>query len=259
MKTDTVQRIDDTENLYGIHAVREALLAGRRRIYQIYIAEKRTPKRMKELVSMAEMKRIPVRYVPFETIRSIVKVEDHQGIGAKASRYPFMDMDRLLSACKKGLTEPFLLLLDHIVDPQNMGGLIRTASSAGIHGVIIPKDRSAPPTPAVSKASAGALEHIFITPVTNLVRTIQMLQGKGIWAVGLDQTAKDSIFQSDVSGPVALVVGGEEKGLGTLVRKTCDMVVSIPQIGSIESLNASAAGAVAMYEIYRQRQFSENL
>ena len=253
-----MKRIGDTENLYGIHAVREALLAERRRIFQIYIAEKRAPRRMKELVSIAEMNRIPVRYVSSETIRSILKVEDHQGVGARVSRYPFINMSRLLSACEEGFSVPFLLLLDHIVDPQNMGGLIRTASCAGIHGVIIPKDRSAPPTPAVSKASAGALEHIFIAPVTNLVRTIQMLQGKGIWAIGLDQNADDSIFYSDVSGPVALVVGGEEKGLRPLVRKSCDMVVSIPQSGSIASLNASAAGAVAMYEIYRQRQLSGN-
>ncbi len=126
-----------------------------------------------------------------------------------------------------------------------------------IKGVIIPKDRSASPTPTVSRASAGALEHISITQVTNLVRIIRTLKEMGIWIMGLDQAADNPIFFSDVSGPIALVVGGEEKGIRSLVRQNCDMLVSIPQTGRIDSLNASVAGAVAMYEIYRQRQLTQ--
>jgi len=251
-----LQKFGDTENLYGIHAVREALLAGRRRIHQIYIEEKRASKRIRELIMLAESNRISIRYVSSETIRSILKVDNHQGIGAKVSHYPFVDMNRLLAIFEEDATAPILLLLDHIVDPQNMGGLIRTASCVGMHGVIIPKDRSASPTPTVSKASAGALEHISITQVTNLVRTIQALQEKGVWVIGLDQTAESPIFFSDIAGPVALVVGGEEKGIRSLVKKNCDMLVSIPQTGPVDSLNSSAAGAVAMYEIYRQRQYA---
>ena len=252
-----MQRIGDTEYLYGIHSVREALMAGRRRIHQIYILEKRTSQRIRKLIAHAESNRIPVRYVSSETIRSTLKVDKHQGIGAEVSPYPFVDLNRLLVTFKKDADVPFLLLLDHIVDPQNMGGLIRTASCVGVNGVIIPKDRSASPTPTVSKASAGALEHISTTPVTNLVRTIRTLKEMGIWVLGLDQAADNPIFFSDVTGPIALVVGGEEKGIRSLVRQNCDMLVSIPQTGGIDSLNASAAGAVAMYEIYRQRQLTK--
>ena len=251
-----MQRIGDTEYLYGIHAVREALMAGRRRIHQIYILEKRTSQRIRKLIALAESNRIPVRYVSSETIRFTLKTENHQGIGAGVGPYPFVDLNRVLVTFSEDADAPFLLLLDHIVDPQNMGGLIRTASCVGVNGVIIPKDRSASPTPSVSKASAGALEHISITQVTNLVRTIRTLKEKGIWIVGLDQAADNPVFFSDVSGPIALVVGGEEKGIRSLVRQKCDMLVSIPQKGRIDSLNASAAGAVAMYEIYRQRQYA---
>jgi 23S rRNA (guanosine2251-2'-O)-methyltransferase len=251
-----LQQIGDTEYLYGIHAVREALVAGRRRIRQIYISEKRISQRIRKLIARAESNRIPVRYVSSETIRSTLKADKHQGIGAEVSPYPFVDLNRLLVTFKEGADAPFLLILDHIVDPQNMGGLIRTASCVGVNGVIIPKDRSASPTPTVSKASAGALEHIFITPVTNLVRTIRTLKEMGIWIMGLDRAADNSIYFSDVPGPIALVVGGEEKGIRSLVRQNCDMLVSIPQTGRIDSLNASAAGAVAMYEIYRQRQLT---
>ena len=251
-----MQRIGNTEHLYGIHAVREALMAGRRRIHQIYISEKRTSQRIRKLIARAESNRIPVRYVSSETIRSTLKTDNHQGIGAEVSPYPFVDLNRLLITFKEDAEAPLLLLLDHIVDPQNMGGLIRTASCVGVNGVIIPKDRSAPPTPTVSRASAGALEHISITQVTNLVRTIRTLKEMGIWIMGLDQAADNPIFFSDVSGPIALVVGGEEKGIRSLVRQNCDMLVSIPQTGRIDSLNASVAGAVAMYEIYRQRQYA---
>jgi 23S rRNA (guanosine2251-2'-O)-methyltransferase len=252
-----LQRIGNTEHLYGIHAVREALMAGRRRIHQIYISEKRTSQRILKLIAFAESKRIPVRYVSSETIRSTLKADKHQGIGAEVSLCPFVDLNRLLATFKEDADAPLLLILDHIVDPQNMGGLIRTASCVGVNGVIIPKDRSASPTPTVSKASAGALEHISITPVTNLVRTIRTLKEKGIWIMGLDKAADNPIFFSDVSGPIALVVGGEEKGIRSLVRQNCDMLVSIPQTGRIDSLNASVAGAVAMYEIYRQRQLTK--
>ena len=231
-------------------------MAGRRQIHQIYISEKRISQRIRKLIALAESNRMPVRYVSSETIRSILKTDNHQGIGAEVSPYPFVDLNRLLVTFKEDADAPLLLLLDHIVDPQNMGGLIRTASCAGVNGVIIPKDRSASPTPAVSRASAGALEHISITQVTNLVRTIRTLKEKGVWIIGLDQAADNPIFLSDVSGPIALVVGGEEKGIRSLVRQKCDMLVSIPQTGRIDSLNASAAGAVAMYEIFRQRQYA---
>jgi 23S rRNA (guanosine2251-2'-O)-methyltransferase len=151
----------------------------------------------------------------------------------------------------------FLLLLDNIMDPHNLGALVRTALCVGIDGVIIPKDRSVWPSPAVSKASAGALEHIRLAKVTNLVNTIKALKKKGLWILGLDSAAKRSIFISDLKGSIAMVIGGEEKGIRPLVKKQCDVLMSIPQKGHINSLNASVAGAVVMYEAFRQRSGHE--
>jgi 23S rRNA (guanosine2251-2'-O)-methyltransferase len=144
-------------------------------------------------------------------------------------------------------------VLDGIVDPHNLGAIVRSALCAGVAAVLIPKDRCAGPTPAVSKISAGALEHIRLVQVTNLVRSLAILKSHGRWVAGLDRRAPLSIFSADMRLPLALVIGGEERGLRTLVRKTCDLMVSIPQSGGIDSLNASAAAAVALYEIRRQR------
>jgi len=134
-----------------------------------------------------------------------------------------------------------------------LGALLRTALCAGVDGIVIPKDRSALPTPAVSKASAGALEHSSLARVTNMVNTIKHLKEKGLWILGLDRIAEQSVFSSDLKGSIALVVGGEAKGIRPLVKKHCDMLMSIPQSSRINSLNASAAGAVVMYEAFRQR------
>ncbi|UCF91775.1 MAG: 23S rRNA (guanosine(2251)-2'-O)-methyltransferase RlmB [Desulfobacterales bacterium] len=153
--------------------------------------------------------------------------------------------------------DPFLLLLDGILDPHNLGAIIRTALCAGVHGVIIPRDRAASPTPAVSKASAGALEHVRLIQVTNLVRTVQALKEKGLWIYGLDRSGEHSIFASDLTGPLALVIGGEQRGIRPLVKKNCDLVVAIPQVGPMNSLNASVAAAVAMFETFRQRTRAE--
>ncbi len=144
-------------------------------------------------------------------------------------------------------------MLDNIQDPQNLGAIIRTALCVGIHGVVVPKDRSASPTPAVSRASAGALEHIRLVRVTNLVQTIKHCKSRGLWVMGLQQNAVQSIYAADLSGSIAIVLGGEQKGIRRLVEKNCDFMVSIPQLGTLNSLNASAAGAVAMYEAFRQR------
>ena len=144
-------------------------------------------------------------------------------------------------------------MLDNIQDPQNLGAIIRTALCVGIHGVIVPKDRSASPTAAVSKASAGALEHIHLVRVTNLVHTIKHCKASGLWVMGLQKDAAQAIYAADLSGPIALVLGGEQKGIRRLVKKNCDFLVSIPQQGTLNSLNASVAAAVAMYEAFRQR------
>jgi 23S rRNA (guanosine2251-2'-O)-methyltransferase len=163
----------------------------------------------------------------------------------------------MIRSFEDGKSNPFLLLLDNIMDPHNLGALIRTALCVGIDGVIIPKDRSAQPSPTVSKASAGALEHISLSRVTNMVDTIKMLKKNGLWIAGMDKMSTESIFTCDLKGFNAIVIGGEGKGVRPLVKKHCDILLSIPQIGPLDSLNASVAGAVAMYEIFRQRQLLE--
>jgi 23S rRNA (guanosine2251-2'-O)-methyltransferase len=152
-----------------------------------------------------------------------------------------------------GSCPPWLLILDGVVDPQNLGALMRTAVCAGMGAVVLPKDRSARPGPAVSRASAGALEHARLAVVTNIVATIQALKPLGLWIVGLDKDDGQPLFASDLSGPLAIVVGAEGKGIRPLVRRHCDFLVAVPQVGPIDSINASVAGAVVIYESWRQR------
>jgi 23S rRNA (guanosine2251-2'-O)-methyltransferase len=148
---------------------------------------------------------------------------------------------------------PIVLLLDSVLDPHNMGALIRTACCVGASAVVVPRNRSAGPTPTVSKTSAGALEHVAFFQVTNLTKAIQRLKAIGLWIVGMQANAAQSIYQADLTGPMAVVIGGEQKGMRPLIRQSCDFLVSIPQTGPIDSLNASVAGAIVMYEIFRQR------
>jgi 23S rRNA (guanosine2251-2'-O)-methyltransferase len=243
-----------TEILYGIHSTREAVRAGRRTIFKICVSGKKTSKRLYDVVSLAESKNIPVEEVPQSGLKRLLQVENHQGICARVSAYPLVDMSLILGAFGHGMHPPMVLLLDHIVDPQNLGALIRTALCVGTDAVFIPKDRAALPTPTVSRASAGALEHVRMSQVTNMVATIQTMKRLGFWIIGLDREAMDSIYTADFTGPLALVIGGEEKGVRSLVKRHCDTLVSIPQNHTIDSLNASVAGAVAMYEAFRQRR-----
>ncbi len=244
------------EILYGIHPVFEALKAGRRDFFEIYIAKDKTSKRIDKLVAIAESMKVPVERVEPLTLKSITGTDLHQGLGARTGPFPISEISDIFDGVRSNDANHLLLLLDNIMDPHNLGALIRTALCVGVDGIIIPKDRSVPPTPAVSKASAGALEHIRLARVTNMVNTIKALKEKGLWIAGMEKTSDKSIFFSDLTGPVAIVIGGEEKGMRPLVKKHCDFLMSIPQTGQVNSLNASVAGAVVMYEAFRQRHLS---
>lgn len=239
------------EILYGYHPVREALRAGKRELFEISLATGKSSPRVEEVISLAEAARVPFKRVPMGRISSMAATDAHQGVCASAGPYVWSDLFRITET-PRGNTS-FLLLLDQIVDPRNLGALLRTAFCAGLDGVVITKDRSAQPTPAVSKASAGTMEHISLTRVTNMVSTIRTLKESGIWVAGLDKHTGQNIFTSDLTGPMALVIGGEEKGIRPLVKKHCDLMIAIPQVGDSDSLNASVAGGVVMYEAYRQR------
>jgi len=235
--------------LYGIHPVEEALLAGRRKILKIYMSNRRSS-RIAKIVDRAESSRIPVEIISVDRLCSLAATGSHQGVGAEVEGFPFSDPGRIMAAGGSGL----VLILDGLMDPRNVGALIRTALCVGVTGVILPKDRSVFVTPAVSMASAGALEHIRLARVTNISGILKQLKSTGVWVAGLDPSAEQSIFEADLRIPLALVVGSEEKGIRPLVKKTCDFLVSISQQGRVDSLNVSVAGAVALYETFRQRQ-----
>ena len=247
------------EILYGFHPVYEALRAGRRTFHEIYISKQPQTKRIERIRSAANRKNIPLKEASPAKLQTIGGTVSHQGVMARVTAFPLADTADLTETVLCGARSPFLLLLDHIVDPHNLGAIIRTALCAGIDGVIIPKDRSAYPTPAVSRISAGALEYMRVAQVNNMVRFVKTLKDQEVWIVGLDQNAGQSIYRADLTGAIGLVVGGEEKGIRPLVKRNCDFLISIPQSGPVGSLNASVAGAIAMYESYRQRTLDENL
>ena len=242
-----------TEIIYGIHPVFEAISAKKRTFYELYILKGKTGQRIEHAIESARLADIPVQYLQRQKIQSVTGVETHQGVAARVSPCPLVDFHDLIGDDSFSVKSNFFLLIDNIVDPHNLGALIRSALCAALTGVIIPKDRSAEPSPTVSKSSAGALEHIRLASVVNIVNAIKELKKNGTWIIGLDKDGERSIYQNDFTGNIALVVGGEESGIRPLVKKNCDFLSYIPQNGPVSSLNASVAGAVAMYEAYRQR------
>lgn len=240
--------------LYGYHPVREAICARRRRIQTVYLADGKGARRREQIETLARQEGVAVKWLPAAQLSHLVGHTNHQDVAAKTAPYPLSSLSDILDSAQKASGAPWVLMLDRIVDPQNFGAIVRTAYCAGVQGIFLPKDHSAPPSPAASKASAGALEHMRVAYVTNLVNTIKALKTEGFWIAGTHQGGDQSLFDTDLSGAIALVIGGEEKGLRPLVQKHCDFTVAIPQSGEVTSLNASAAAAVIVYETFRQRQ-----
>ncbi len=180
---------------------------------------------------------------------------NHQGVAAEVSAYPYANLGEILTQAERRDEPPFLLLLDCLEDPQNLGTLLRTAEVVGVHGVVIPKRRAVGVTPAVANASAGATEHLQVTRVTNLARAIGELKERGVWVFGLENLPQARLYsQFDLSGPLALVVGSEGRGMRRLVLESCDVLLRLPMRGHIGSLNAAVAGSIALYEAWRQRE-----
>lgn len=245
------------EYLYGIHPVIEALKARRRRLLELLVAEAGQGRRIEQAVARAMELGVAVQRVPAAQLLSLCRGARHQGVVMRVSPVPILDLAALGEL--SGGDAPgcgWVVVLDGILDPRNLGAVIRTALCAGVRAVVIPKDRSASLTPMVSAASAGAMEHLPIVRVTNLVEVLNSLKSRGFWIYGLAPVGGRALYQSDLSGDVALVVGGEEKGLRPLVQKHCDGLITIPQAGEFNSLNASVAAGVAIYEVFRQRASS---
>lgn len=240
--------------LYGIHPVYEALIAGRRAFKKLFVSKRRQTKSIQGLLERARAEGIPIQYREPDYFRSLLGGSVHQGVAARVSDYSLVDTGDILRKAETDDELPIVLALDGIVDPQNLGSLIRTSLAMGIHGIILAKDRSAPLSPSVSKASAGAMEHTLIARVPNLVTALKRLKKAGLWVVGAHAGSGQRVDEADFNVGLVLVIGGEGKGIRPLVRKTCDYLVSVPQKKVVDSLNAAVAGAMVMYEIVRQRR-----
>jgi len=241
------------DRLTGIHAVREALEAGRP-IDRIVIARGRQDSRIEEIVQLARRSGISVRFEDRGQLDRAANTKDHQGVVAIAAARPAATFEDILARANKGPGHAGLIvLLDGVEDPHNLGAIIRTALAAGAHGIVIPERRTAGLTDTVARASAGALAHLPVAKVTNLVRTMEELKEAGYWLVGLDEESEKSYTQVDYTSPVGIVLGGEGKGLHELTRKRCDFVVSLPTTGPVKSLNVSVAAGVVLFEALRQR------
>lgn len=243
------------ETIYGRNAVCECLRAGRRKVYKLFLApgvKEIGP--VAEIVALAHQAKVTMERVERPALDRIGAV-NHQGVAAEVSAYPYTDLEEILTQAEGRDEPPFLLLLDCLEDPQNLGTLLRTAEVVGVHGVVIPKRRAVGVTPAVTNASAGATEHLRVTRVTNLARVIGELKERGVWVVGLEGLPQAQLYsQFDLSGPLALVVGSEGRGIRRLVLESCDVVLKLPMRGHIGSLNAAVAGSIALYEAWRQRE-----
>ncbi|MDO3412986.1 23S rRNA (guanosine(2251)-2'-O)-methyltransferase RlmB [Saccharibacillus sp. CPCC 101409] len=237
----------------GKHSVTEALKAGRS-INKIWVAEGAQQKQMQPILAEAKKRGVVVQSADKRKLDTLVPGIQHQGVVAQAAPYIYAEVEDLLAAAAAKDEDPFLLILDEIEDPHNLGSILRTADCTGVHGVIIPKRRSAQVNATVSKTSAGAAEYVPVARVSNLAQTIEKLKEAGVWIAGTDVRAEEEIYEASVfKGPLALVIGNEGEGMGRLVREKCDVLVKLPMQGRINSLNASVAAGVVMYEVLRQR------
>jgi 23S rRNA (guanosine2251-2'-O)-methyltransferase len=243
--------------LTGIHAVREALEAGRA-FDRIVIARGRQDTRIEQIVQLARERDIPVRFEERSQLDRLADSTDHQGVVAIAAAHASVTLEDILAKANAAAAahgeKGIIVLLDGVEDPHNLGAVIRTALAAGAHGVVIPERRAAGLTDTVARASAGALAHLPVAKVTNLVRAMEELKESGYWLVGLDERADKSYTEVDYRSPVGIVLGSEGKGLHELTRKRCDFVVSLPTAGPVKSLNVSVASGVVLFEALRQRR-----
>lgn len=242
------------EYIWGRNPVLETLHSTRQ-VKRLLLAEgQREAPIVSAILEAAERRHILVDIVPRERLDQLSRGAVHQGCLAIVEERKYVDIEQLLAFAAHKNEAPFLLILDAIQDVNNLGSLLRTAEAAGVHGVILPGHRAAEINATVVKTSAGATEHLLIAQETNLSRTIEALKKQNIWVVGLAGEAKTLYHQADLTGPLALVVGNEGKGISRLVREHCDLLIRLPMHGHINSLNAAVAGSIALYEALRQRE-----
>jgi 23S rRNA (guanosine2251-2'-O)-methyltransferase len=239
--------------IHGIHAIEAALTKSRSNIQEIFMQQGRHDKRAQKILQLAKKHKVSVSFVSSAELQNLVKDARHQGIVAQiqvVEKTSENDLDELLAE----LAEPaFLLILDGVQDPHNLGACLRSAEAAGVHAVIAPKDRAVGLTSTVCKVASGATETVPFIQETNLARTMRKLKDQGIWLMGADERGEESLFNVDLSGSIAVVMGAEGKGLRRLTKEHCDQLLHIPMAGSVASLNVSVATGIFLFEVVRQR------
>ncbi len=241
--------------LHGINPVSEALTAGSRKPLELILPSGRLSSRLEQLRDLAESQAVRIRLVDKPELDRLAGHNRHQQVLLRLPAFVYAETDQLLAAWKNSGRSAFFLLLDGITDPHNLGAILRSAEIAGCHGVFVAKDRSCPVTPVVEKTAAGALSHLLLCQVTNLSRTLDELKKAGVWCYGLaGDEGSQGLFDVDLSGNLALVVGSEGKGMRPNVRSHCDGLLAIPMQGQVESLNASVAAGIALFEVVRQNR-----
>lgn len=235
----------------GRNPVIEAI-KNNREIDKIMVANSAKEGSIKKIIGMAKEKNLIIQYVDKNKLDEISTSHAHQGVIAQVSEYKYWELEDLIQSVKEKGEDPFFIILDEITDPHNLGTIVRTADAVGAHGVIIPKRRSVHITPVVVKASAGAIEYVPICKVTNIVNTIKKLKDEGLWIAAADMDG-EVFYEQNLTGALGLVIGSEGFGISRLVKENCDFTVKMPMIGNVTSLNASVAGGILLYEIFKQR------
>jgi 23S rRNA (guanosine2251-2'-O)-methyltransferase len=241
-----------TETIYGLHAVRVMLERHPDRVTAIRLAEKRDDPRVRVIDDLAKRHKLPIHRVDQHALKQQLGDVSHQGVAADIIAMPPWTEDDLFTALQNA-TNPLILVLDGVQDPHNLGACLRTADACGALAVIVPRDRAAQVTPTVRKVAVGAAETTPVVPVTNLVRTLKLLKEAGLWVVGADAEGAKLAQEVDLTGGIVLAMGAEGSGLRHLTRQTCDWMVRLPQLGTVESLNVSVAAGMLLYEAVRQR------
>ena len=243
------------DRIEGRNPVIEALRAGRR-IDKLYLRNGEYDPTLAKIFKLAKKNGVVIKNVDVQALDSMSETGAHQGVIAFAAVHEYCTLEDILAKAREKNEPPFLVLCDRLTDPHNLGSIIRTANAAGVHGVVIPKHESVGLTATVAKCSAGALEYTPVARVTNLSQAIRFLQKEGVWVIGADGTAEKSMKETKFTGSIALCIGNEGEGLARLVRESCDELVRIPMKGQIESLNASVAAALLIYEVANTRDSS---
>lgn len=241
------------DKIQGRNPVMEALKSGRE-IDKILLAKGTEGGSLIKILAKAKEKGIPIQYVDRQKINEMASSTSHQGIIAMVAAYKYVHFEDIIENRANKDKDPFILILDEIMDPHNLGSIMRTANAVGVDGIIIPKRRSVGLTAVVAKTSAGAIEYVPVAKVSNIAQTIDKIKEKGIWVAGAHMDGDKDHYNTDLKGPLALVIGNEGEGISRLIKEKCDFLVKLPMVGQVPSLNASVAAAVLMYEVFRQRE-----